>query len=217
MKYELIKESVDSVTVGDLGSYIDFYFLDEDIFKSDLHNLKEEIDKKEYRSIVTFIEYLDFFENFNCIKIGLLNYPPIRQNHRTLCKEFENITEYSIDEVEFVFDYSMISYGYEKWRKILYPTINKGIIVRAMIDIVNLNEDKIKKVINFLHHIGIYHVMTSTGLIEEQPSINQLKYTKSIIPKSMKLKCTNISSKKDIVQYYKIGYNYFATTKNLNF
>lgn len=192
---------------------LDFYYLKNDLTEIKVKEIYDMIENSKWRSIVTFPNNIQYFQDINATKIVLLNYPPIRFTKRNFKNEIEQILDLNyIDEVEFPWDLKYLNWSIEEWREIILSLYNKGIKVRPMLEFGIWDIENIKKVIEFFKKINIMSIMTSSGLYQEMTSLEKWNELKQLIPNKWSVKVGGVMTLKDIKDFLKNDIDLIATT-----
>lgn len=194
---------------------IDYYYLDYDVDISIVRDKLNMMEDNAYRAFATFGENIEHFTELDCEKIAIINYPPTRFSKRDLRSKINAVIDKDIDEIEFPWNKKYMEWDNEYWREIVLECSNKGIKLRPMLEMGIQDIDDIKEIINFLKTIGIYSVMSSTGLIPEITTITKWNDIKNIIPRMFEIKIAGILNLNDINRFVKSGATLAATTIDL--
>lgn len=189
---------------------VDFYYLDDDLNKSLLNEMHLMVSENVYRAIATFSEQISYFSDFPCLKIALVNYPPIRFTKHALRTEILKLT--TVDEIEFPWNKAYMKWDKKDWGRIISHCNEYGIRLRPMLEIGVLSEQEITTTINYLKNIGIYSIMTSTGLIPDITTIVKWNNIKNNIPRIFETKVGGIVSLNDIKEFLESDIDLAATT-----
>ena len=194
---------------------IDYYYLDTQVDLSIVREKFNLIEDNAYRAFATFAENIKHFEELPCEKIAIINYPPERHTKRNLVKKINEVKTLNIDEIEFPWNSKYAQWSKEDWRDIVLDCSKNGVKLRAMLEIGVQSEDDVKKSIDFLREIGIYSIMTSTGLISDITTMQKWNSIKNYIPRLFESKVVGILTIKDINDFIKSGADLAATTIDL--
>ncbi len=194
---------------------IDYYYLEYDV---DISIVREKLNLMEdnaYRGFATFAENIKHFSELDCEKIAIINYPPTRFSKRDLRAKINNVIDEDIDEIEFPWNKKYMEWDTEFWREIVLTCSKKGVKLRPMLEMGVQDIEDIKKIIEYLKNIGIYSIMSSTGLIPEITTITKWNDIKNIIPRMFEVKIAGILNLNDINRFVKSGADLSATTIDL--
>ena len=213
--YKSINEDKKIILDSTAMNKIDYYYLDDSVDLSIVREKYNLIEDNAYRAFATFGSNIKHFLELPCEKIAIINYPPERHTKRNLIKKIDEVKNLSIDEIEFPWSNKYIQWSKEDWREIVLECANKGIKLRAMLEIAIQSEDDVKESIDFLREIGIYSIMTSTGLIPEITTMEKWNSIKNHIPRLFESKVVGILTISDINDFIKSGADLSATTIDL--
>jgi deoxyribose-phosphate aldolase len=213
--FKKVNENKKSILDSSAMNKIDYYYLDDSVDLSIVREKYNLIEDNAYRAFATFGYNIKHFLELPCEKIALVNYPPKSHTKRNLIKEIDSVKELDIDEIEFPWSDKYLLWDIENWRKIVLDCSNKGIKLRAMLEIGIQSDESIVKSINFLREIGIYSIMTSSGLISDITTIERWNSIKSYIPRLFEVKVVGILTLSDINNFIKSGADLSATTIDL--
>lgn len=205
-----ITENKDSNDLEKIYNKVDYYHLDYDLSKNIINNLRHKIKENIYRAIATFSCNIHHFEDFSCQKIALINYPPERYTKQNLRSEILKLKD--VDEIEFPWNKVYLKWGRKDWDKILAHCNEYGIKLRPMLEMGIQDEQYITDTVNYLKNIGIYSIMTSTGLIPEITTIEKWNSIKNKIPRIFETKVGGIISHNDISEFLNSDISLAATT-----
>lgn len=199
-----------SIDIDKISNKVDYYYLDYDLNKSDINELRFILDKNIYRSIATFSCNINFFNDFPCQKIALVNYPSERYTKQHLRTEILKLK--NVDEIEFPWNVSYNNWKKKDWDVILTHCNEYGIKLRPMLEMGIQDINDIITIIEYLKNIGIYSIMTSTGLIPEITTLNKWNKIKDKIPNVFETKIGGIITSKDIEEFLDSDVDLAATT-----
>lgn len=194
---------------------IDYYYLDSQVDLSIVREMYSLIENNAYRAFATFSENIKHFEELPCEKIAIINYPSERHTKRNLVKKINEVKNLNIDEIEFPWNKKYTQWSKDDWREIVLDCSKNGIKLRAMLEIGVQSDDDIKDSIDYLREIGIYSIMTSTGLISEITTMEKWNSIKNYIPRLFESKVVGILTISDINDFIKSGADLAATTIDL--
>lgn len=196
------------------SKYLDFYYLENDISLTSLRVLYDLVDDDSYRAIATFAEQIEHFEDFDVVKIALLNYPPVRHTKRNFRIKFNELKEHQhiIDEVEFPWEKKYIKWGSDYWRNVVVSSIESGFKIRPMLELSKMKENEIKDTIEFLKSVGILSVVTSTGLIQEITTLELWQSVKHLFPRIFETKVVGVVTLSQINEFLESDIDLAATT-----
>jgi hypothetical protein len=195
---------------------VDYYFLKDGIDEVLVKDMYNNIIDNEYRAFATFSDNIEYFEEMPCLLIAIVNYPPLRNNKRTIKDALYDIKKFNyVDEIEFPWDLNFKNFGVEFWREIVLNLSNDGFILRPMLEIGLWDNEQIKNCIEFLKQINIMNVMTSTGLCSELTTVEKWNSIKNLIPNKWVVKASGILSLNDIDKFLKNDIDLVATSLNL--
>lgn len=213
--YKNINEDKKIILDSTAMNKIDYYYLDYQVDLSIVREKYNLIEDNAYRAFATFAENIKHFLELPCEKIAIINYPPERHTKRNLVKKINEVKNLDIDEIEFPWSYKYAQWSKEDWREIVLECSNNGIKLRAMLEIGIQSEEDVKSDIDFLREIGIYSIMTSTGLIPEITTMEKWNSIKNHIPRLFESKVVGILTISDINDFIKSGADLSATTIDL--
>lgn len=193
-------------------SKLDYYYLEYEVDLSIIREIYNLVEKNNYRGFATFGSNIKYFLELPCAKIALLNYPPERYTKQNLVKQINEVKSLGIDEIEFVWNPKYKEWDKQDWRDIILDCSINGIRLRPMLEMAVQSEEDIIETINFLREIGIYSIMSSTGLIPEIVDIykwNELKYN---IPKMFETKIVGTITNRDLDKLNQSDVDLSATT-----
>jgi deoxyribose-phosphate aldolase len=214
-KFSSVNENKKSILDSSAMNKIDYYHLDYSVDLSIVREKYNLIEDNAYRAFATFAENIKHFLELPCEKIAIINYPPERHTKRNLVKKINEVKGLEIDEIEFPWSDKYLKWDKEDWRKIVLDCSNNGIKLRAMLEMGIQSEESIKESIEFLRDIGIYSIMTSTGLIPEITTMDKWNNVKNHIPRLFESKVVGILTLSDINDFIKSGADLSATTIDL--
>lgn len=193
---------------------IDFYILDE-YTKSDINKYHKLLSSGIYRAVAVMADNIEHFKDFPCIKIALVNYPDLKLTKQHLRYEILKLVD--VDEIEFPWSNTYLKWTLKDWRKILDHCNENGIKLRCMLEMGIQDISDIAKAIVYLKEIGIYSIMSSTGLIPEITTIDIWDNIKNEIPEIFEIKICGVLTEGDIKQFLESDADLVATTMELKF
>lgn len=196
--------------------YIDYYTFDEEFNSHDLRTIEEILDRNNYRAITTFYENTSLFKNLDYVLIGLVNYPPMRFTRRNIERQLNDIKNYPfIDEIEFPWNERYNDFDKNFWREQILSLMEHGIRMRPMLEAGVQTQQQIEMDLEFLNEIGIYQVMTSTGLKPQLTTIDIWKKIKKLFPEIFSVKIGGVNSLSDVKEFMNSDADLIATTKDI--
>lgn len=220
MYYDFFKTNestnFDKLVEESIKGKIDYYYLDYDLSLSKISEMRDLMETGIYRAIATFSNNIGAFETFDVKKIALVNYPPVRYTKHNLKNEIKSIIDI-VDEIEFPWNFKYHSWKKEDWDEIVLLCSDKGVKLRPMLEIGVQDNKIITEIINYLKTIGIYSIMTSTGLISDITTIEKWETIKDKIPRIFEVKIGGIISISDLNQFLESDIDLAATTMNFRF
>jgi hypothetical protein len=195
---------------------VDYYYLNDDISLPILSELEELFETGIYRALVTFDYNIVHFENFPFKKIALINYPPERYTKHNLKSSIKKLIG-KVDEIEFPWNNKYNNWKKESWDEIILLSSENGIILRPMLEMGLQDENSLIDTINILKKIGIYTIMTSTGLVPEITTIEKWNEIKTKIPRIFEVKVGGILTLQDINNFLNSDVDLAATSLELKF
>ena len=211
-------KSYNNISEGKLQNtakkYLDYYYLKDDISLTSVREMYELIEDNSYRGFATFADKIEHFEDLDCIKIALMNYPPVRFTKRTFKEQFQALKDISniVDEVEFPWDKKYLKWGKEHWRNIVLESISSGLVLRPMLELGLNSIEDVKADIEFLNSVGIRSIMTSSGLYPEITTIEKWEEIKGFLPRIFEVKVGGILTLKDVNKFLDSDVDLAATT-----
>lgn len=196
------------------NKYLDYYYFEYDISLSSVREIYNLIEDNAYRAFATFIENIEEFRELDCLKIGLMNYPPERHTKRNFTDKFNDVCKLSsfVDEIEFPWISRYKNFGYDYWRNIVIKSVENGFKLRPMMEFGVMKHNDIQDDIKFLNSIGIRSIMTSTGLISEITTIEKWEDVKELIPRIFEVKVGGIVTLTDVKRFMDSDIDIAATT-----
>ena len=201
------------------NKYLDYYHFENDTSLTSVREMYNLIEDNAYRSFATFIENIEHFEELDCMKIGLVNYPAERHTKRTFTIKFNeacDLAEY-IDEIEFPWESRYIGFGEEYWRDIVMKSITNGFKIRPMLEFGTATPIEIEKDVDFLNKVGIRSIMTSTGLVPEITTLEKWEDVKDLIPRIFEVKVGGVITLDDVKKFMDSDVDLAATTMNITY
>jgi deoxyribose-phosphate aldolase len=210
-KFQRFVESINST-----GCRIDFYALSE-LNPTRVRGLYELIEINSYRAITTFANELELFEEFQCTKIALLNYPTERSTQHRFTSDIDDIIKQGIaDEIEFPWREQYLEWKIEKWRDIIMRCVSQGIILRPMLEIGLDTRDYLVNTVAMFNRIGITNIVTSTGLIPNITTLENFDEMKDIFPPVFNIKVLGgITDITTVDNFIEKGANLVATSVDI--
>lgn len=209
----ILLENKDTINKEAFGK-IDYIFLEDEVNEKIMQGLYDRVCRNPlYRGIVFFEELREYFEDFPCVKVMLANYPPERHSFRKLSRIIEKAD--GVDEIEFPWNKKYTTND-KKLLAILKESIEKGIILRPMLEFGAMEIADISNILMFLEERGIYHVMSSTGLVPEITTPEKWIKVSEIKPPLTQVKIGGIVSVDDINIFTDSGADIAGTTYLLN-
>lgn len=201
------------------NKYMDYYYFEIDTSLTSVREKFNLIEDNAYRAFATFIENIEHYDELDCLKIGLMNYPPERftkKVFRTKFNEAIKLSEY-IDELEFPWSSKYINFGVEFWRLIVLESIKHGFKLRPMMEFGLQTPIEIERDVEFLNKIGIRTIMTSSGLVSEITTIEKWQDVKDLIPRIFEVKVGGIITLDDVKKFMDSDIDLAATTMDITY
>jgi deoxyribose-phosphate aldolase len=198
------------------GNRVDLYALEENT-PIKVRNLYKSIESNGYRAIATFADQMDWFEEFQCVKIALVNYPTDRSTQHRFMREIDTVLNQGIaDEIEFPWLSQHLSWKQDKWRNVIMRCMEKGVILRPMLEIGTDTDLHLEQSIEYFKQIGITNVMTSTGLEPQYTTPERFDEVRMIFPPAFNLKVSGkIVDIQTMETYLKKGATTIATSVDI--
>jgi deoxyribose-phosphate aldolase len=197
---------------------VDFYYLLDDISVNKIRDSYNLMNESEYRAFATFSDQIEHFEELGdiCQLIAIINYPPKRFTKHYFKQEINKALEKRIDEIEFPWRENYMEWDKEIWRGHVLKCIEKGVRLRPMLEIGVDSEEYIEKCIEFFKEIGLYTLVTSTGLTEKVTTIKTWKEYEFLFPNIFEIKIGGVKDIVEAAKYIKSNADLIATTQILN-
>jgi deoxyribose-phosphate aldolase len=198
------------------GNRVDLYALEE-LNPTKIRDLYKTVETNNYRAIATFADQIDWFDEFSCVKIALMNYPITRNTHHRFVSQIEEVLKQGIaDEIEFPWLTQHLSWKQDKWRNIIMRCMAKGVILRPMLEIGTDTDMHIEDSMTYFKQIGITNIMTSTGLVSQYTTPERFDEIKALIPPVFNVKISGrISDIEKMETFIKKGATTIATSVDI--
>jgi deoxyribose-phosphate aldolase len=210
-KFNLYLESLSTI-----GNRVDLYALEE-YNPTKVRDLYKTIEDGNYRAIATFADQLDWFEEFTCVKIALVNYPTGRSTQHRFTTQIEEVLKQGIaNEIEFPWLTQHLSWKQDKLRNIIMGCMAKGVILRPMLELGTDTDSHIEDSIAYFKEVGITNIMTSTGLVPQYTTPERFDDIKALIPPIFNVKASGmITDTEKMKVFLKKGATSVATSVDI--
>lgn len=214
MKILKFGELLENKDILDMSNFhkIDYYYLDDNIDLSIIREKKELIEDNTYRGFATFLSNIEHFKHLDCIKIALINYPPLRYTKRNLVAEIEKAGAIGVDEIEFPWNNKYFFISKEDWKDIIFMSQQHGMKLRPMLEFGVWDKEYIIRCIDFFKEIGIMSIMCSTGLVQDMMTYEKWSEMKEYMPRFFETKVAGLLTVSDINKFLKDEIDLCATT-----
>lgn len=200
------------------SSKIDFYYLLSYYSVNKIRDSYNLMKESEYRAFATFSDQIEHFEELGdiCSLIALMNYPPQKFTKHYFKQELNKTLAKKVDEIEFPWRETYLEWDVKIWREHVLNCIEHGVKLRPMLDIAIDSEEYIEKCISFFKKIGIYSIMTSSGLVENITTIKIWKNYEFMFPNIFEIKIGGVTEIVDAAKFIKLNVDLIATTNIFN-
>jgi deoxyribose-phosphate aldolase len=196
---------------SDFNNIIDYTILKPNYTIENVKKFCDDAKNKNFYCICVLPEYISsvksFLDNTNIKVCSVLSFPKGTDKMKNKIKDVQNYITNGADEIEMVIDYNILhkltntddaeykdNYDYllNDIRSITSICHKNGVLIKAIIEIEELDYDEIKIACSICDEASVDYIMTSTGfsknIMNFDKKLEIVKYIRKILPYHIKIK-----------------------------